>query len=203
MFRVHNAVTREIHKYFKEAGLWAKTNCVVPEWSQPKPDGTVLEAELDLVTWAPTPTLTKYIDVTVRHPLVQRYFPKSATVDSHANLVATQDKVRRYPPTAGIQVTPFAVETFGRLAPSSEKFLKTIADAAEQHDIRKAIPPVRRLKHWTVQLSRVLFRAAARSILEAQGCYTRQVDDNQTAASGAAGTSAASRVRVRDTEVGD
>ena len=53
VFRQHNALVQVLHTCAKEAGLWATTNVIVPEFTKTKPNGEVLEAELGLATWSP------------------------------------------------------------------------------------------------------------------------------------------------------
>ena len=112
------------------------------------------------------------MDVTVRHPLAERYMPRAAKYNDVANNRAAAEKRNRYPARGGIFVTPFPVEIFGRLGRDAERYLAILSQAAEVKDQMRATAPRQRTTRWVMQLSRVLFRAIARSILEAQGLYT-------------------------------
>ena len=133
----------------------------------------IRDAELDLVTWSPEQQFTTYVDVTVRHPCCPHLVRKAAMMNDVAALSGESDKRKRYPPKGSTVVTPFALETYGRLGPAAEEFLRTLATAAERRDALRAVPPKARIQTWYTQLSRVLARAAARTILEARGAYTR------------------------------
>ena len=62
---------------------------------------------------------------------------------------------------------------FGRLGSDSERYLDLLASAAEERDVQRAVAPRQRTRAWTTQLSLVLFRATARSLLESTGVYSR------------------------------
>ena len=179
VFRTHNAVVQVLHNCAKEAGLWASINVIVPEFSTTKPGGEILDAELDLATWAPDNKLTTYVDVTVRHPLADRYVHRAARFDSAANDRAATEKRSRYPASQGVKVTLFPCEDYGRLGRDAERYLELLSGAAEDRDRLRSLAPRSRIQGWTVQISRVLFRAVAQAVMEAQGCFTRRTPDLQ------------------------
>ena len=177
-----------LHNCAKEAGLWASINVIVPEFSTVKTNGEILDAELDLSTWSPDSKLTTFVDVTVRHPLADRYVHRAARVDNAANDRAATEKRSRYPTSQGVKVTPFPCEVYGRLGRDAEKYLELLSAAAEGRDRLRSLAPRARIQGWTVQISRVLFRAVAQAIREAEGSYTRRTPELRSRP--AAGTNA-------------
>ena len=133
-----------------------------------------------MVTWSPNPSFVTAVDFTVRHPLAARYLHKAARCTDAANDKAAQEKRQRYPTTAGIAIVPFTCEVYGRLGQDACRYLELLSQAAEARDVLRALAPRQRSKNWTIQLSRVLFRAAVRSILEAKGFYTRRPQDDNS-----------------------
>ena len=179
---MHNAVVDTLHDFAKEAGLWASVNVVVPEFSRKRRDGTTEDGVMDLATWSTDPAHTTFIDVTVRSPLVPSFLPKAAVEDDFTNNRAAAEKHKRYPARGGIKLTPFPVESYGRIGPSAERLLDLFARAAERRDELRAMAPRAKLQRWQVLLSRVLFRAAARAILEAHGHYGRTPSGHESRA---------------------
>ena len=154
VFRTHNAVIQVLHNWAKEAGLWATINVIVPEFSTVKSDGEILDAELDLATWSPDSKLTTFVDVTVRHPLADRYVHRAARVDNAANDRAATEKRSRYPTSQGVKVTPFPCEVYGHLGRDAEKYLELLSAAAEGRDRLRSLAPRTRIQSWTVQISK-------------------------------------------------
>ena len=73
------------------------------------------------------------VDVTIRHPIADRYQPMSAHRPGATAAAAEQEKRERYPTAGGRSVTPFALETWGRLGDDGENLLQFLAGAAAQH----------------------------------------------------------------------
>ena len=77
------------------------------------------------------------IDVTVRHPMASAYQSEASRTAGSTAAAAETQKLGRYPPRAGRSVTPFAVETWGRLGESAEELLQTLAAEAALHARRR------------------------------------------------------------------
>ena len=88
------------------------------------------EAWLDIWAFGGMHLLELIVDVTIRHPTVSRYQPKSSREAAAAATMAEKDKQQRYPPAQGRVVTPFAMETWGRLGNDAEEMLTTLAAEA-------------------------------------------------------------------------
>ena len=142
---------------------------------------------------------------TLRHPQAERYLHRAARYENAANDKAAADKRYRYPASQGVKVIPFPCEIYGRLGRDAEAFLELLSGAAMDRDRLRSLMPRSRMQGWTVQLSRVLFRATAQSILEAQGCYTRRTPELPPATANGTATEAHRHaepaVRARQTGV--
>ena len=79
----------------------------------------------------------------------------------------TLTQLAKYPATAGRQVTPFAVETYGRLGPQAEAFIETIAAAARKQAMRAGREPGRAQARWRAALDAALLRGIAAQLAAA------------------------------------
>ena len=70
------------------------------------------------------------VDVTIRHPMAKAYQPAASNEARATAAKADIQKIERYPGAAGWHVTPFAIESWGRLSDSAEALLQTMAAAA-------------------------------------------------------------------------
>ena len=95
------------------------------------------------------------LDVTVRHPGCADLRAAAAT-DAATAMAAEAEKLAKYPATAGRQVTPFAVETYGRLGPQAEAFIETIAATARKQAMRAGPEPGRAQARWRAALDAAL-----------------------------------------------
>ena len=105
----------------------------VPVEGWRRPDGT--GARLDISFWAGGDR--QYVDLTVRHPRAAKYVSQAALADGAAARVAERNKRERYPAvaTAGLHtVSPFAVESFGRLGSGAVELLRSALHRATERD---------------------------------------------------------------------
>ena len=75
------------------------------------------------------------MDVTVRHPLAQKYRESTRRTDGAAAAEAERTKRRRYPAVADmglVAVRPFAIETHGRLSRLGAEALAILGDARQR-----------------------------------------------------------------------
>jgi len=110
------------------------------------------------------------IDVTVRHPVVQRYQPNASVHAGAAAAEAEKDKQSRYPPASGRSVSAFAVETWGRLRQTAEEMLTNLAAEATRHARRRgqAVTAGAYLRKWRASLDACLQRGVAAALLAAR-----------------------------------
>jgi hypothetical protein len=76
------------------------------------------------------------IDVTIRHPLSQKYLLKSSRNQLHAAMVGEQEKIVKYSSMAAAQKAkfkPFSVETYGGLGKSARGIYRLIQASARDH----------------------------------------------------------------------
>jgi len=106
------------------------------------------------------------IDVTIRHPMVQRYQPSASRQAGVAAAAAEKDKQQRYPPAAGRTVTAFAMETWGRLGLSGEELLQALAAEAARHARRHGQTATAGafIRRWRATLDASLQRGVAAAL---------------------------------------
>ena len=104
------------------------------------------------------------VDVTIRHAAHSRYQPRASSSAGHAAQQAEQEKAERYPAAGGRAVTPFAVETWGRLGDQAEALLTHLAAAASRRDLLRGRVAVGRLQRWRATLDACLQKGVARAI---------------------------------------
>ena len=107
------------------------------------------------------------VDVTVRHPMAAAYQPGASHEDGAAAMVAEEKKMERYPEAAGRRVTPFAVETWGRLGPHAEQLLQMLAAEATRHHRRRGHAATANafMRKWRATLDAVLRKGMARALI--------------------------------------
>ena len=110
------------------------------------------------------------IDVTIRYPMVQRYQPSASHQPGAAAAAAEKDKQQRYPPAHGRAVTPFAMETWGRLGQDAEELLQNMAAEATRYARRHGhtVTAGAFLKRWRATLDACLQRSVAAALLAAR-----------------------------------
>ena len=106
------------------------------------------------------------IDVTIRHPMATAYQPSASQEDGAAARNAEAAKVERYPTSGGRSVTPFAVETWGRLGETAEHALEEFAAEATRHKRLRGFDASAAsfLRRWRACLDAVLSKGIARSL---------------------------------------
>ena len=128
------------------------------------------EAWLDIWAFGGMHLPELIVDVTIRHPTVSRYQPKSSREAAAAATMAEKDKQQRYPPTQGRVVTPFAMETWGRLGNDAEEMLTTLAAEATRHARRHGhvVTAGSFMRRWRASLDASLQRGVAAALLAAR-----------------------------------
>eukprot|EP00973_Karenia_brevis_P022938 3158983-Karenia_brevis.AAC.1 len=118
----HSRLVRLLRAILRESGASvAPREVVVPAWR--RADGT--NARLDVAFTVNGER--KFVDVTVRHPLADKYFRRAAREDGAAASMAAHSKRVRYPALAAeglLEVDPFCVETYGRLGSDALRVLR-------------------------------------------------------------------------------
>ena len=106
------------------------------------------------------------MDVTVRHPMAAAYQPAAADEDGAAAVAAEERKQDRYPARGGRKVTPFAVETWGRLGPHAEHLMQWLAAEATRHARRRGHDATASgfMRRWRATVDAVLQKAMAKAL---------------------------------------
>ena len=159
----HSLLVQQLRQILRESGaIVAPREVEVPAWR--RTDGSTARMDVAfLVDGART-----HVDVTIRHPGVAKYRRHAATTDGHAAAVAEAAKRVRYPALAQaglLEVTPFAIETYGRLGPAAQLLLKQARRRIAAADDRfRGWAGVASYQRWLAMLScalqRSLFEAA-------------------------------------------
>ena len=128
------------------------------------------DAWLDIWAYGSASIQDLLVDVTIRHPMSDRYQPAAARVPAAAANAAAEEKRERYPPRSGRQVVPFAMETWGRLDAEAESLLQQLAAAATLHARRRgqAATAGAFLRRWRAILDACLQRSMAASLTAAR-----------------------------------
>ena len=126
------------------------------------------DAVLDVVALGSAWTRDAALDVTIRNPCTPGEVAAAATANAACATAAEAHKRRTYPAAQGIEMTPFAVEVFGRLGGEAEAFLTEAAGAASRRSVGQGLPAGRPLQRWRAALSASLAKAVARAIRTAQ-----------------------------------
>ena len=98
------------------------------------------------------------------------YQPSAANDSAVAAAAGERSKLKRYPAAHGRAVTPFAVETWGRLGTHAEEILQKLVAAATRHNVLRGYAPAPGsiLKRWRASLDAVLQRGIAMAVLSSQ-----------------------------------
>ena len=164
----HDNIADELRGYMQAAGATAVREFPFPELRGP----TGREAVLDIWSSGSAWLGDRVIDVTVRHPCAQDALASAAAADGACAADAEREKQRRYPPSGGISVVTFAVETFGRLGGEAESLLTEAAAAASRRNLSRGHPAGRPLSKWRATLSALVAKAVVRSLRSAQSGVT-------------------------------
>jgi hypothetical protein len=121
---------------FASAGVQARTEVTVPQWSRRREDGSVETAVLDVVTEASPLLGCWYVDVTIRHSQARQYQPMAGSTDGYALEAARRAKEARYPPAGRMRPTVLAAEVHGRVNTQLEGLIRRVV--AVSHAYRAA-----------------------------------------------------------------
>ena len=160
----HNAYADELANCITETGVHVRREAWIKEFTSESSD-----AYLDVWAFGTPDVIDVLIDVTIRHPMAAAYQPSAARVQGHAAASGEREKKERYPAAGGRSMTPFAVETWGRLGDEAEELLQTLAAAATRRETRRGHVPIPGtiLKRWRASLDATLQRGIARSVQSA------------------------------------
>ena len=161
----HNVYADELAEFIVETGAHVRREAWVGEMANEQSD-----AILDIWAFGSLDVSDLLVDVTIRHPMAAMYQPAASRDVGHAAAQAVQQKQHRYPASGGRSVTPFAIETWGRLDAGAEELLDRLAAAATRRDVFRghAPPPGGRLKRWRAALDAVFQRGVAMSLMSAR-----------------------------------
>ena len=128
------------------------------------------EAWLDVWAFGGLRVRDLLVDVTVRHPVADRYQPAAAREAGATAADAAKEKLEKYPARAGRTVTPFALETWGRMDRTAEDLLQTLAAAATQQARwhGQAATASATLRRWRASIDACLQRGVARERIAAR-----------------------------------
>ena len=123
--RRHNSVSDVYADIFEEAGAYVRQEVFVPEFSRGD-----AEAWLDVWGFGLPELPDCLVDVTVRHPFLDRYQPAANRIAGSTARAAEKEKKEKYPASGGRCVWPAAHETWGRLCTGAKDILLRCAAAA-------------------------------------------------------------------------
>ena len=161
----HNTYADELAGCIAETGAHVRREAWIGELANEHSD-----AVLDIWAFGTLDVSDLLIDVTLRHPMAATYQPVASRSVGHAASAGVQQKMQRYPAAGGRTVTPFAIETWGRLDAGAEVLLETWAAAATRREALRgrASPPGGCLKRWRAALDAVVQRGVALALLAAR-----------------------------------
>ena len=158
----HENVADDLADFMQETGAHVRRDVYVAEFSTARE-----EAWLDVWGFGTVAVPDVLVDVTIRHPADSRYQPGACSTLGHAAAKAEEEKQARYPCAKGRMVTPFAVESWGRLGAHAEALLIHLAAAAARRDLQRGRVEVGRLQRWRARLDATVQRGIARALVAA------------------------------------
>ena len=107
------------------------------------------------------------VDVTICHPMAAKYQPHASNEPGAAATKAAGKKYQRYPAAGGREITPFAVETWGRMDAAAEHLLVDLAAITSRRAMMRgqAVTASACLKKWRATLDATLQRGVAKSLV--------------------------------------
>eukprot|EP00929_Paragymnodinium_shiwhaense_P021813 TRINITY_DN14119_c0_g3_i1.p1 TRINITY_DN14119_c0_g3~~TRINITY_DN14119_c0_g3_i1.p1 ORF type:complete len:260 (+),score=27.98 TRINITY_DN14119_c0_g3_i1:2-781(+) len=158
----HDDVSDSIADMIDETGAHVRREAFISAFST-----EAHEAWLDIWAFAGHSIQDLLVDVTIRHPMSSAYQPDASRTAGSTAAAAEEQKQKRYPPSAGRQVRPFAMEAWGRLGADAEELLQTLAAEATLHARRRghAATASTFLRRWRATLDAVLHKGIANSLL--------------------------------------
>ena len=110
----------------------------------------------------------EWVDVTVTHPWRQQLRRKASSANGVAAADAENRKEARYGVgRGGVRVTPFAVETWGRMGAGAETLLSKLSAHWAWRTRARAGAAAAKERQWRAELGVALVRAQAATLLEA------------------------------------
>lgn len=110
------------------------------------------------------------MDVTIRHPMASKYQPDASRIAGSAAKDGESGKFARYPAKDNRTITPFAVETWGRLGEYAEDLLQELACEATRHARLRgqAATPSNFLRRWRAAMDACLHKGIVNSLQSAR-----------------------------------
>ncbi len=182
--RIHRAVAQLVALFCREVGLDTSIELVIPEFvRKARPPAHLSYHErikfesaiMDVVATHPYLPTEFLVDATVRHPMSTRV-PNACSEPGAAAAMGEADKHDRYPPSRGRQVTPCAIESWGRIGPEFHCFLQHLHTMGRRRDRAHGVPLGNYLQRWQIMLSATLNRAIARAIFDSLYAHSPQGD---------------------------
>ncbi len=158
--RIHRSIAQLLSLFCREVGLDTAIELVIPEFvRKAKPPAHLSYHErvkfesaiMDVVATHPYLATEFLIDATVRHPMSTRV-PNSCSEPGAAASMGEADKHDRYPLSRGRQVTPCAIESWGRIGPEFLCFLQHLHTLGRRRDRAHGSTPGNYLQRWQVVL---------------------------------------------------
>ena len=161
----HNAYADGLADNLLETGAHVRREAWIQELATDDAD-----AVLDIWAFGSSDIADVLVDVTIRHPMSATYQPSASHNIATAATAGERSKFARYPAAHGRAVTPFAIETWGRLGKHAEELLQKMVAAATRRNMMRghAASPGSILKRWRAALDAILQRGMAMSLLSAR-----------------------------------
>ena len=132
----HDPIVELLGHALRELGCLSRVECSMLGVFRKK-GKTIAPGRLDVYAVGQAGLMEVLIDVAVKHPCTEALLAHAAERDGHAAKIAEDEKLREYFVPAGKKLTPFGVETFGRLGCAAEELLaKMQAVAANRSRLR-------------------------------------------------------------------
>ena len=132
----HDPIVELLGHALRELGCLSRVECSMLGVFRRK-GKTTAPGRLDVYAIGQAGLMEVLIDVAVKHPCTEQLLPQAAGRDGHAACIAEREKRREYVLPGGKTLTPFGVETFGRLGAAAEELLsKMQAVAANRSRLR-------------------------------------------------------------------
>ena len=189
-YRAHTAVCRCLGRFAREAGIERTFEEVCPQLLKGEPGSDhAVEARLDVHMWSGGQQwlMEEWVDATVGHPWRKSGRAQASSVDGSTAAAAEGRKRKRYGEgQGGITVSPFAVETWGRLGTSATELLAKMAAHWAGNASLGPAAAAAKVRRWRAELGIALARAQAATAAKAGSCSQpregHQEDDTEDSA---------------------
>ena len=161
----HNDLANALAECLEETGAHVRREAHVKEFST-----SAQEAWLDIWAFGALNVQDLLIDVSIRHPTSSAYQRHAPNEDGAAASVGEEAMRTRYPASGGRSVTPFIVETWGRLGNTAEDLLQDLAAEATRRARQRGTQTTAGafLRRWRATLDACLQRGIARTMAAAR-----------------------------------